>query len=154
MSQTFLKLFFAFASNLTDALMVRLDGRGNTVDDLLDRPKADGNSQHGGEQLLNDGATVTLPSCHLSHSGTEPWPLACAVFVRQGRLVAFAATGAMGAVEIEVGEVQFDLRQLDVRVRRDRGRLGKIMVTAAAHLGLERMDVPRKNPSAPPMPPP
>lgn len=51
---------FAFAGNLSDALIVRLDGRRDTVDDLLDGPKADGNAQHGGVEVLE---MVRLSTC-------------------------------------------------------------------------------------------
>ena len=48
------------------------NGLGDPVDELVDRPLADGDAKHRAAEILNRAAAVALGACHLPHQCGEP----------------------------------------------------------------------------------
>jgi hypothetical protein len=132
----------ALPCHLADFLIVGLESRGDTINDLLDSAKAYGDSQYRCTELLNRGAAVTLAPSHLGYCGAESWTVSCAVFSGQRRLARFPAAWAGSPVEDEVSHLHLDLGKLDVLMGVIGARVWEILVATAADFGFQMFGFP------------
>ena len=127
----------ALSCHFADFIVVGLDSRRDTVNDLLDGAQTYVDSQHRGAELLNGSAAVTLASSHLSDGGAKPWAISCPVFSGKRRFAHLAAARAGSPIEDKVGHFHFDFRELDMLMGVIGTCIREIFVTTDAGLGLQ-----------------
>lgn len=101
---------------IPDSFVVGQDGFGSPIDNLLDRPEADGDAQHRGAKSLDSLAAVAVDATDLSHQGAEPGAEAGFKCFGGVALAGFTAGGALSLIEDEMDDRHHDLGQLDVLV--------------------------------------
>ena len=97
--------------------IIRLDGLGYPIEDLLDGPQADRHLQHRGAKGLHYAAAVAVCPCQLAHERTEPWPIAGGMLGGHLCGVPGATVRTPAVMQHTVRHLHRDGRQLDHLVR-------------------------------------
>lgn len=92
---------------------MRWDRLGDPIDQLLDRPLADGYAKHRATEILHRTVAVALGACHLPDQCGEPRTLACGMLRGRLSLVDLAAVEAAPSMEHKVCDLHANLGKLD-----------------------------------------
>ncbi len=115
--------------------VVRLDGLGHTVEDLLNCSQADGHVQHRRTKGLHDTPPVAVGPGYFAHERTEPWAIPRGMLSGHLGFAPAPAVRAPALVQHPVRHVHRDRRQLKHLMRMVRRGQGKRRVAACTLLG-------------------
>src|SRR5262245_2807072 len=115
--------------------VVRLDGLGHAVEDLLNGPQADGHVQHRGAQGLHDTPPVAVGSGYIAYERTEPGAIPRRMLSGYLGFTPAPAGWAPALMQHPVGHLHCDRRQLKYLMRMVRCGQGKRRVAACTPLG-------------------